>query len=106
VADPQTRTRDLLANERTFLAWLRTAAAVMVLGLAIAKFGDAPGSREIVAGTLLVVVGAAGVFEGERRRRTVERAIEEDRPIATGGELVAALVLVASVLAALLLLLV
>jgi len=104
VADPQTRTRDLLANERTFLAWLRTAAAVMVLGLAIAKFGDVPGKRDIAAGAILVVVGAAGVFEGERRRRAVERAIEEDQPIATGGELVAALVLVAAVVAALLLL--
>ena len=33
------RTRDELANERTFLAWLRTAANVMIVGLAIAKFG-------------------------------------------------------------------
>ena len=31
MADRETRTRDLLANERTFLAWLRTAATVMVL---------------------------------------------------------------------------
>ena len=31
------RARDHLANERTFLAWLRTAATVMVLGLGVAR---------------------------------------------------------------------
>lgn len=30
--------RDHLANERTYLAWLRTSANVMALGLAAAKF--------------------------------------------------------------------
>ena len=106
MADPQTRTRDLLANERTFLAWLRTAATVMVLGLAIAKFADAPGSREIAAGAILIVTGALGVFEGTRRQRRVARAIENDEPMPTGGELVAAVVLVVAVFAALLLLVV
>ena len=31
--------RDHLANERTQLAWLRTGANVMVVGLAVARFG-------------------------------------------------------------------
>ena len=106
MADPQTRTRDLLANERTFLAWLRTSAAVMVLGLAIAKFAGVPRSREIAAAALLVVVGVGGVFEGERRRRSVERAIEHDEPMRTGGELAAAVVLVVALLVAFVLLLV
>jgi putative membrane protein len=105
MADAQTRTRDLLANERTFLAWVRTGATVMVLGLAIAKFGDA-GNRALAAGALLVAVGALGVLEGLRRQRRVEHAIESDRPMPTGGEAVAALVLVATILAALILLLV
>ena len=105
MADPQTRTRDLLANERTFLAWARTGAALMGLGVAIAKFGG-QGAQAIAAGTILVVVGALGIFEGERRRRRIEAAIESDRPIETGGELLAAVVLVAAVVAALILLLV
>jgi putative membrane protein len=105
MADPQTRTRDLLANERTFLAWLRTGSTVMVLGLAIAKFGD-EGARALAAGALLVVVGALGVLEGARRRARVEHAIEHDEPMPVGGELAAALVLVLAVLAALVLLLV
>jgi putative membrane protein len=106
VADQQTRTRDLLANERTFLAWLRTAATVMVLGLAIAKFADVPGDREIAAGAILIVTGALGVFEGARRQRRVQYAIENDEPMPTGGELVAAVVLVVAVFAALILLVV
>ena len=32
--------RDRLANERTFLAWVRTAANVMIIGLGVARFGD------------------------------------------------------------------
>jgi putative membrane protein len=106
VADQQTRTRDLLANERTFLAWLRTAATVMVLGLAVAKFADTSHARDVAAGAILVAVGVAGVVEGTRRRQRVERAIEADEAMPTGGELVAALVLIAAVLAALVLLVV
>lgn len=31
--------RDHLANERTFLAWVRTAVAIIVFGFAIGRFG-------------------------------------------------------------------
>jgi putative membrane protein len=106
VADRETRTRDLLANERTFLAWLRTAATVMVLGLAIAKLGDVPGGRDVAAGAILVVVGAFGVVEGARRYRRVMGEIERGEPMTTHGAMIAAAVLVAAVLAALILLLI
>lgn len=33
------RARDHLANERTFLAWVRTAVGVIVFGFAIGRFG-------------------------------------------------------------------
>jgi putative membrane protein len=104
MADPQTRTRDLLANERTFLAWIRTGAAVTALGLAIAKFGT-PDGYDYAAAGLLVAVGVLGIAEGERRRRAVAAAIESDRPMPTGGELVAAAVLIVALLAALVLVL-
>jgi inner membrane protein YidH len=34
-----TRTREHLANERTLLAWVRTAIALMGLGFVVARFG-------------------------------------------------------------------
>ncbi|HXM58361.1 MAG TPA: DUF202 domain-containing protein [Candidatus Dormibacteraeota bacterium] len=35
----QTRAREHLANERTLLAWVRTAVALMGLGFVVARFG-------------------------------------------------------------------
>jgi putative membrane protein len=71
------RARDHLANERTFLAWVRTGAAIVVFGFAIGRFSLAMrqltalqghaertaglsvwmGSGTIVAGAALVVAG-------------------------------------------------
>jgi inner membrane protein YidH len=69
--------RDHLANERTFLAWVRTGAAIVVFGFAIGRFSIAMrqltaleghpvhtvgfsvwmGASSIVAGVVLVVAG-------------------------------------------------
>jgi putative membrane protein len=71
------RARDHLANERTFLAWMRTGASIVVFGFAIGRFSIAMrqltamqghavrtagisvwmGSGAIVAGVALVVAG-------------------------------------------------
>ena len=71
------RARDHLANERTFLAWVRTGAAIVVFGFAIGRFSIAMrqltalqghalrsagvsvwmGSGAIAAGVMLVVGG-------------------------------------------------
>jgi putative membrane protein len=37
--NPETRAREHLANERTLLAWVRTAIALMGLGFVVARFG-------------------------------------------------------------------
>ena len=52
------RARDHLANERTFLAWLRTGVAVIVFGFALGRFAVA--IREL-AGTLGHTVPSPGV---------------------------------------------
>ena len=36
--DPDSRARTLLANERTFLAWIRTGLNMVAIGLAAAQF--------------------------------------------------------------------
>ncbi len=68
------RARDHLANERTSLAWLRTAANMMVVGVAIAQFAKAGGATAIAAGAVLALVGAAGLVYGTLRYRRVNPA--------------------------------
>ncbi len=73
------RARDHLANERTFLAWVRTGVAVVVFGFAIGRFAIAMrqltqfeghgqrtaglsvwmGMSSILAGVVMVVAGLA-----------------------------------------------
>jgi putative membrane protein len=75
--DTNNRARDHLANERTFLAWIRTGVATIVFGFAVGRFSIAlqefmqfekkpattPGLTawlgmiSIVAGVLLIVAG-------------------------------------------------
>jgi putative membrane protein len=62
-ADPDSRARTYLANERTFLAWFRTGMALVALGLASAQFL----TRELVTGLPLrrgIAIGfvAAGLI--------------------------------------------
>jgi putative membrane protein len=100
--------RDHLANERTFLAWTRTAAGVMVLGLAVAKLVENGGTRPVAAGIILVVTGVAGMGYAGVRYRAVAAAIDGRRPSPAGrtaGPLVAGAVLIAAIAAALALLL-
>lgn len=105
---PAARTRDHLANERTYLAWLRTAANVMVLGLAVAKFLSDGGVRAITAGVILVGTGAAGLIYSAVRYRATAEHIERDQPTPAGrtaGPLAAGAVLIVAIAAALILLL-
>jgi putative membrane protein len=39
MADSNGKASDHLANERTFLAWIRTSISVIVFGFVVAKFG-------------------------------------------------------------------
>jgi len=75
--------RFTLANERTFLAWLRTSLSLLAAGVAVVQLLPefaVPGTRGIVGGLLaaLAVVTAAG---GVLRWRGVEFAIRRGRPL-------------------------
>lgn len=64
------RARDHLANERTFLAWVRTGAAIVVFGFAIGRFSIA--IRQLTAfeghpiktAGISVWMGAAAILTG------------------------------------------
>lgn len=77
-ADP----RFSLANERTLLAWLRTALTFVVTGLALAA------ARELVEGDWVPVVSAAAVVVGAVlapwsyiRWKACERALRLQEPL-------------------------
>lgn len=93
--------RFTLANERTFLAWIRTSLALLAGGVAVEAFmADlfGPGLRQSIAVLLLVlalVVGGGSFF----RWLNVERSMRHKAPLplpwiapilAIGGALVAA----------------
>jgi putative membrane protein len=77
-----------LANERTYLAWIRTALAMIVAGVVAAKALEfhheaarwAIAAPPIAAGALLAV-------EGHRRWRTYEVAMRRAQPLSTGHHL-------------------
>jgi putative membrane protein len=103
--DPASRARDHMANERTYLAWLRTAVNVMIVGLAVARFGSGgrPGALALAAGALLVATGAAGLGYGTVRYRAVNRELEQAQFVTgsrgAGPQLAAVVLLVALVVA-------
>lgn len=83
------RARDHLANERTFLAWVRTGAAIVVFGFAIGRFSIA--IRQLTAlqghpsrttglsvwmGTSAIVTGVAMVIAGLIRYRRARAQLE------------------------------
>ena len=61
------RARDHLANERTYLAWLRTAIGVLALGAAIARLGTTAGPHERIAVAVTGVLGLLILGVGTRR---------------------------------------
>jgi putative membrane protein len=81
--DPQPDPRFLLANERTFLAWMRTSLAVGAAGLGIAGLApdtDPPWVRSAIA------VGLA-VLALLLLRWAVHRYLAADRALRTGGDM-------------------
>ncbi|HJK89122.1 MAG TPA: DUF202 domain-containing protein [Polyangiaceae bacterium LLY-WYZ-15_(1-7)] len=88
------QTRDRLANERTLLAWIRTAIAFMAFGVALAKLGivvhiDAMEHPDLVEelpsaevsqliGASLIAVGGVLTLVGGQRTRLWSRKIDPE----------------------------
>jgi putative membrane protein len=110
------RYSDHAANERTFLAWVRTAIAVMAFGFLVEKFDlfleiaanstgvRAPAGGQFlanVAGLLLIALGAVTMVLAIVRFRKTSRAIDsEERRPGTGEQMDVALGALLAVLGA------
>lgn len=78
--------RYLLANERTFLAYVRTALALQVAGLGIIEFlTRGPEAARLTFGMLVVLVGSAIGLVGHARWRSTDRAIRANAEMAPPG---------------------
>ncbi len=91
-ADPDSRARTHLANERTFLAWLRTGLSLMAVGLAAARFLPVdliPGfpyvrsfaAMLVLSGTVMVLYRGESIHAGvpTNRDRVVRSSRHGDR---------------------------
>lgn len=86
IRDPQMM-RTLLANDRTYLAWLRTALSLVAAGVAVAKLLpplELLGGRRVL-GTLIVGLGAATGMLAYLRWQTNDRMIRAGEGLARGG---------------------
>jgi putative membrane protein len=80
---PEPDYRFSLANERTLLAWVRTALALDAAGLGVVRFAPelgVAGGREAV-GVALVLLGAVAAWGGYRRFVATGRAIRAGAPL-------------------------
>jgi putative membrane protein len=94
--------RDHLANERTFLAWVRTALALVGLGALFARMFDPAQRGVVVVAAALVAVGiSALVYAMYRYERVAARLLEGRFPVARRGPILLAAALLVIVVGAL-----
>lgn len=106
MADEHVDYRFLLANERTFLAYVRTALALQVAGLGVVHFlTNTEAVVRIGLGVALVLVGSYVGLAGYLRWRDNERSIRAGHEMHTARSpsVVAVAVVVAPIIGVLLL---
>ncbi len=87
-----------LANERTFLAWIRTAMAILAGAIAVDQLTPqiAPTPVRIVLCLVLAVIGAFLAIEAYRRWSLQEQAMRQGRELPHAWLLVAMTIVVAT----------
>jgi putative membrane protein len=88
-----------LANERTFLAWIRTALAILAGTIALDQLTPdiAPEQVRIALCVALAVVGAVLAAEAYRRWALQERAMRNEQELPHGPLLAGMTIIVAGV---------
>lgn len=78
--------RFTLANERTFLAWMRTCLALLAAALAVVQFAPALGSKAFreVCGLVFIVLAFGCAAGGLWRWLSTQRAMREGRHLRPG----------------------
>ena len=77
--------RFLLANERTLLAWVRTALALLAGGVALIQLADDSASQNLI-GVLTLLLGAFMATVGYLRFQAADRAIRRGELPVMGRE--------------------
>jgi putative membrane protein len=71
-----------LANERTFLAWIRTSLALIAAGVALEAFVvNMPAGIRLAAALLLIIAGIAAPVQAWFGWLRIERALRNSRPL-------------------------
>ncbi len=95
---PQVDYRYLLANERTFLAYLRTGLALQVAGLGVLQFLTASNpALRVALGLALALIGSFVGVAGYRRSRLNEQIIRSGGELPTARGLLPVVIAVATV---------
>jgi putative membrane protein len=75
--------RFILANERTLLAWVRTALALIAGGAALTQLGQRS-EFQVLTGVVAILLGALMATIGYMRYKEADRAIRAGKLPATG----------------------
>ena len=76
---------DHAANERTYLAWVRTALAIAGFGILIPKFDLLPGDLGLIGGFSLVAVASGMLILSTTRFVSASREIDDAESFRAGG---------------------
>lgn len=96
------RYSDHAANERTFLAWVRTAIAIMAFGFLVERFDlfleiisptlahhtVSPGGQLVgnIAGLILIALGSGAIILAMMRFRKIAVEIDSDKVLPGSGD--------------------
>lgn len=77
--------RDHLANERTFLSWVRTSLAFVGLGVLVAELVRTEGVKAEVTGLGLIALGSLALVSSTYRYLRVAALLDEGRFVSSTG---------------------